>query len=57
LSHFDVGCAAVAAADHQRPHDALGAAQGRMHQRLAVIPLLPFAPHPVVIVQEPSSQR
>ena len=46
------GGAAIAAADHQHPLDALGAAEGRMHDRLVVVPLLALGSHPAAIEQQ-----
>ena len=43
------GGAAVTAADHQHPFNALGAAQGRMHDCLVVVTLLPLGRHPAAI--------
>ena len=43
---------AVAAADHQHPFDALGAAEGRMHDRLVIVALLALGGHPAAIEQQ-----
>ena len=46
------GGAAIAAADHQHPLDARGAAEGWMHDRLVVMPLLALGRHPAAIEQQ-----
>ena len=46
------GGAAVAAADHQHPFNPFGAAEGRVHDCLVVVPFLAFGGHPAAVEQQ-----
>ena len=47
------GGAAIASADHEHPSQALGAAEGGVHDGFVVVPFLALGGHPAAIQQQP----